>query len=199
MRASPESRTHVVLLLVVLAFAFQGSRGLWEPDEGFYGAAAAEMFDHGGWLVPTLEGRPFLDKPPLVYWGSIVGMHLLGRNEWGLRFPLAVALVLAALAVGGIARTLWNDEAGTLATWVYATSLGPFLAANVLTPDTLLAAAVAGFYLGYVRAEAADDSRRRLLWWLFAGLCAGLGILAKGPALLLWVAPAPVHLIARQW
>lgn len=54
----------LLLLLIVLAFAFQGSRGLWEPDEGFYGAAAAEMFDRGEWLVPTLEGRPFLDKPP---------------------------------------------------------------------------------------------------------------------------------------
>lgn len=192
------SRRGLVLLLIVLALVFQGSRGLWEPDEGFYGAAASEMFDRGDWLVPTLEGRPFLDKPPLVYWGGIVGMHLLGRNEWGLRLPLAVALVLAALAIGGIGRTLWNEQVGVVAALVYATSLGPFLAANVLTPDTLLAAAVAGFYLGYVRAEAADDSRGRLSGWLLAGFAAGLGLLAKGPALLLWAAPVPVHLIWRR-
>lgn len=186
------------LLLLAFALAFQGTRGLWEPDEGFYGAAAAEMFDRGDWLVPTLEGRPFLDKPPLVYWGGIVGMRLLGRNEWGLRLPLALALVLAAMAVGGIGRTLWNERVGALAALLYATSLGPFLAANVLTPDTLLAGAVAGFYLGYVRAEAADAARGRLGGWLLAGLAAGLGLLAKGPALLLWAAPVPVHLICRR-
>lgn len=125
-------------------------------------------------------------------------MHLLGRNEWGLRFPLAVALVLAALAVGGIARTFWGKEPSRVAALAYATSLGPFLAANVLTPDTLLAATVAGFYYGYVRAEAAASSRGRVTGWLLAGLAAGLGLLAKGPALLLWAAPVPVHLLLRR-
>ncbi len=187
-----------LLLILLLALVFQGSRGLWEPDEAFYGVAAAEMFDGGSWLVPMLEGRPFLDKPPLVYWGSVAGMQLLGRNEWGLRLVHALAFVLAALAVGGIGRTLWDRDTGRWAALVYATSLGPFLAANVLTPDMLLAAAVAGFYLGYVRAEAAEEWRERLGAWLLAGLAAGLGLLAKGPALLLFAAPSFVHLAWRR-
>jgi 4-amino-4-deoxy-L-arabinose transferase-like glycosyltransferase len=196
-RAVPDWRLTCCLILA-LALAFQGSRGLWEPDEGFYGTAAAEMYDSGSWLVPTLDGRPFLDKPPLIYWGGIVGMHLLGRNEWGLRLVHALAFWLAALAIGGLASAFWDAVTGRVAALLYATTLGPFLAANVLTPDTLLAAAVAGFYLGYVRAEAATESRSRRYAWLLAGIAAGLGLLAKGPAMLLFAAPILVHLVLRR-
>jgi len=192
------SRAALWLLLLAFALAAQGTRGLWEPDEGFYGATAGEMFDAGEWLVPRLQGHPFLDKPPLVYWSGIAGMRLLGRNEWGLRLGHAIALLLAALAIGGIARTLWDRRTGDLATVVYVTSLGPFLAANVLTPDTLLAAAVAGFYLGYVRAETAESPRERRNAWLLAGFAAGLGLLAKGPAMLLFAAPLVVDLFWRR-
>src|SRR5262245_28461078 len=59
----------LVLLAALLAFSFQGSRGIWEPDEGFYVNAALGMVRTGDWIVPTLNGAPFLDKPPLHYWG----------------------------------------------------------------------------------------------------------------------------------
>src|SRR5262249_32738243 len=41
---------------------------LFEPDEGRYAEIAREMLARGEWVVPYLQGEPYLDKPPLLYW-----------------------------------------------------------------------------------------------------------------------------------
>src|SRR5947209_5550986 len=51
-----------VLLYPCLSFP------LFEPDEGRYAQIPREMLQAGEWVVPTLQGRPYLDKPPLLYW-----------------------------------------------------------------------------------------------------------------------------------
>src|SRR5947209_6390710 len=41
---------------------------LLEPDESRYAEIPREMMQRGELLVPYLEGKPYLDKPPLLYW-----------------------------------------------------------------------------------------------------------------------------------
>lgn len=190
----------VVATVLVLALAFQGTRGLWEPDEGFYANAALGMLRTGDWWIPRLNGEPFLDKPPVLYWGIAGGMALLGVDEWGARLANALLFAATALLVGALGRRMRGGErSGEVATLAYATSLAPFLAANVLTPDTSLAACVVFVYYAYWRATAdASTAARSRLWWLAAGLGAGLGILAKGPALLVFLPPLAAHLLWQR-
>ena len=56
----------VVAVALFCGFVFLGSRGLGDPDEGRYGAAALEMLSTGDPLTPTLGGAPHLTKPPLT-------------------------------------------------------------------------------------------------------------------------------------
>ena len=59
----------VVLLLGIYCFAFQGERGLFEPDEGRYSAVALQMIKSNDWLTPrTHPQQEHLTKPPLTYW-----------------------------------------------------------------------------------------------------------------------------------
>ena len=63
----------VGLLLLALAAYLPGLRALppVEFDESRYAEAAREMAAAGtlrAWVIPTIEGRPRLNKPPLVYW-----------------------------------------------------------------------------------------------------------------------------------
>ena len=48
-----------------------------------------EMNDHGEWLTPWVNGKPRLQKPPLLYWAILLnyklfGVHLLSARIWGV-------------------------------------------------------------------------------------------------------------------
>jgi 4-amino-4-deoxy-L-arabinose transferase-like glycosyltransferase len=184
-------------VVLALALAFQGTRGLWEPDEGRNVNIALGMLESGDWLVPRLNGAPYLDKPPLHFWTVAAGMSLLGAGEWGARLLHGLLFAATAGLVGALGSRLWDRPTGRRAALVYATSILPFVAGNVLTPDTPLAACGAALAYAYWRAET-SAGRERTGWWLLAGLAAGLGLLAKGPALLVLLPPFALHLALRR-
>jgi len=181
-----------IAVLLLLAFAFQGTRGLWEPDEGFYANAALGMIDSGDYLVPRLNGAPFLDKPPLIYWLQAAGVRLLGRSEWGLRLGHALLFAASALLVGATARRA-SPVAVVDASLLYATLPLAFIAANVLTPDTPLAFGLALALYGLARLETRSAHESSRLGWMLAGLGFAVALLAKGPAALPFAAAALVH------
>ncbi len=193
-------RTLIAILpAVVLGLAWQGSRGLWEPDEGRNTNIALGMVESGDWLVPRLNDDPYLDKPPLHFWTVAASMMLLGVNEWGARVPNGLFFVATAALVWALGRRMWDQRAGQWSAWVYATTLAPFAAANVVTPDTPLAAFVVLLVYAYWRADCDGhgSGAARCGWWLLAGAAVGLGLLAKGPAMLVFLPPLALHLAVR--
>jgi 4-amino-4-deoxy-L-arabinose transferase-like glycosyltransferase len=184
----------------VLGLAWQGSRGLWEPDEGRNANIALGMLVSGDWMIPRLNGAPYLDKPPLHFWSVASSMRLLGVNEWGARVPNAVFFVTGAVLVWALGHRMWDQRAGRASAWIYATTLAPFAAANVVTPDTGLATFVLLLAYSYWRAEYDGSASRlaRCAWWLLAGVAVGLGFLTKGPAVLVFLPPFALHLAIRR-
>lgn len=188
----------VALVAVLFAFSFQGSRGIWDPDEGFYSNVAVGMLESGDWLVPRLNGEPFLDKPPLLYWTMAGAMRLFGVNEWAARAPHALWFAATALILGALAARWWGRRAGMITVGVYAGSLAPFVAGNIVTPDTPLAFASALAYYLYWRLEEVSRLGPRLGWGALLGGSLGLGFLAKGPAILVLAAPLALHALVRR-
>src|SRR5262245_8772063 len=87
-------------LLLVLAFAFQGSRPLYDADEGRYTTIALNMLDSGDYVVPRLDpDHPHYAKPPMAYWALAGSFALFGANEWAARVPSALAFVCSGLLV----------------------------------------------------------------------------------------------------
>jgi 4-amino-4-deoxy-L-arabinose transferase-like glycosyltransferase len=126
------------LALAVYAFAFQGTRSLWEPDEGRYTAVALEMSRLGDYVIPRLNHESVhLTKPPLTYWLMSISMQVFGQHEWAARLPNALAFIATVLVVAAIGRRI-TPRAALPAPLVYALSLLPVAAANVISTDTLL-------------------------------------------------------------
>jgi 4-amino-4-deoxy-L-arabinose transferase len=171
--------------LLAYALAFQGSRALWEPDEGRYVAIAARMLRSGDFIVPAFNAQtPHFAKPPLTYWAIAAGLKLCGWNEWGARLANALAFVATVLVVYALAKRLTPRRAW-LPPLAYATFPLPFLAANMVTTDTLLALFEAVGVLGFVdwwrlRGQTGGRRARWLMWLGFA-----LAFLTKGPPSLL--------------
>ena len=171
----------VLALLLVVAFAFQGSRPVFEPDEGRYTDVALTMLDLGVWLVPHIDiEHEHFTKPPFIYWALAASFELFGRNAWAARLPNALGFVLTGLLVLGLARHLAHRDP-TLAVCVWATMLGPVIAANIVSTDTILALweTLAMYAWACARAERGAVRRGRyiaLMWTAF-----GLAMLTKGP------------------
>lgn len=185
---------------LVIGLAFQGSRALWEPDEGRYTAVAHTMIETGDWWVPRLDPEhPHLTKPPLTYWAVAASFELLGSHEWAARLPNALAFAAAAVAVFVIAQGLALPSPW-LASGLWMTLLGPVGAANVVTTDTLLTLwetlAVAGFVSSGALSASGPRLRRggiTVMWLGFA-----LAFLTKGPPGLLPLAAIVVWSLWRR-
>lgn len=89
------SLIHLILFLAVYLIPL-GVRPLISPDETRYAEAAREMLDSGDWVVPRLNGVCYFEKPVLGYWAFAASMKVFGRNAFALRFPSALATLLAA-------------------------------------------------------------------------------------------------------
>lgn len=187
-------RTALVALLVVVAFAGQGERALWEPDEGRYVCVALQMLRLGDWDTPMLNHEvPHFSKPPLTYWLLASSLKLFGSNELAARTPNTLAFAATALLLVWLGRRL-TPSSRLLPAIVYATSIFPFVAANIITTDTLLTlwetVAVAGFVRLWV--DRRDDGA--LVMWLGFGLA----FLTKGPPGLLPLLAIIAFVVARR-
>src|SRR5436189_6381052 len=71
LRPPPLRHTLFVILIALAALmhvATIGSGDLYSQTEGQYAGAAREMVETHHWLLPTNDGLPRLQKPPLIYW-----------------------------------------------------------------------------------------------------------------------------------
>jgi 4-amino-4-deoxy-L-arabinose transferase-like glycosyltransferase len=172
----------LLALALLLGLAFQGSRGLWEPDEGRYTNVALQML-HSGDFVTLRRNETALHftKPPLTYWAIAGSVATFGRNEWAVRLPMALAYVLTVLLAFRLGKQ-FVPERPWLPALIYATSPIPFFAANTVNTDTVLAAMEALAVACYAQARFGKAGAR----WLDAmWACFGLAFLTKGPPSLL--------------
>lgn len=176
----------VLGLALLLGLLFQGTRGVWGPEEGRFTNVAVQMLDSGDWLLPRRHPEQELPSPPMTYWLLAASMELFGRNEWALRVPSALAFALTALLSLLIGRRL-VPRRPWLPPVLFVSSFVPFAAANLINPDFVLTFWLTLAVYAYVelwhKAHRPEASYWRLLFWV--GL--GGGFLTKG-----WIALLPL-------
>jgi 4-amino-4-deoxy-L-arabinose transferase len=178
-------RARLLLLSLCVAFAFQGSRGLYETTEGRYAEVGREMVAAGDWMTPRLDGRPHWTKPPLAYWSIAASLEIVGRNTWAARVPGAAALVAATMGVALLGAAMWDALTGQLAALIFLTCPFVVAGANVVSPDMLLAGWEVLAVLCFWRAVRATTPRAERGWIVLMWAAFGLAFLTKGtPGLL---------------
>ncbi len=196
--ADPTSRTAwpaLVVSALLLAALQLWLRPLLPVDETRYLSVAWEMWSHGNWLVPHLNGEPYSHKPPLLFWLIHASWALFGVSEIAARL-LPVLLSLLALWLSALlAGRLWPARAAAVRRLVPWLLLGGLFWNNFFSLvqfDLLLVVAALLAWLGVLEAVEAP-----LRGWLLVGIGIGVGILAKGPVILLPALPA--MLTAPWW
>jgi 4-amino-4-deoxy-L-arabinose transferase-like glycosyltransferase len=194
------------LLWAVLLAASLALRPLIPPDETRYASVAWEMWRGGDLLVPHMNGLPYSDKPPLLFWCIQLAWGALGVHGWVARLVPALFGLASLALVAGVARELWpqRPEVARRAPLVL---VGLVLWAGLtgaLMFDLLLAFFVTAGVWALLVAR-----RRPLAGWALFAIAVGLGVLTKGPVALVptlavalaapWWAPSPPAGGWRGW
>ena len=191
--------TDVLLLCLLIGscFAFMlPNRPLSVPDEARYAEIPREMLVSHDFITPRINGIPYFEKPPLVYWMQAASLKTFGLNEEAARLPTALMALLGCLATYFTARKLYDRRTGIFAALILSTSLLYFTLARVVTLDmitsVLLSLALFSFILGVKM-----NPRYYYLTYIFSALTVlskGLiGIIFPGSIIFIWL------LLTRHW
>jgi 4-amino-4-deoxy-L-arabinose transferase-like glycosyltransferase len=178
-RIGERAKTHLLLLLSLLwvCFGLVG-HAPWKPDELQTISIVKHFLEGGSWVVPTMAGEPFLEKPPLYYlsaaafaklFSPLLAVHDAARLATGLWMALTLTLV------GMTGRELWGLGSGRQATLIFLGSIGLVFSAHTLNPDV---AGLTGYAMSFYALALAPRKPGRA--GLLLGTGAGIGFLARG-------------------
>lgn len=181
-RAADRAVIAIILVATVVRIVFAGAIGLG-IDESYMVAAGR-----------TLEWSYF-DHPPLSWWLSRgASLAFFSEDPFLVRLPFVVLFAFTTWFLHRLTSLLYRPWAGVWAAG--AVTLAPMLgitSATWVLPDGPLDFALAGFALAGAHAVL-GRARWPLLWWLLAGICAGLAVMSKYSAVLV-LAGLPLFLI----
>jgi 4-amino-4-deoxy-L-arabinose transferase-like glycosyltransferase len=191
----------IILIAIACASLFfrLGALPLSGSDEPRYARIAQEMLEQGRWVTPLLEGKPWLEKPPLFYWITIPFYAVFNVSETTARLGPALCALITVLAVFWLGGATWSRRAGFLAGAILLTSLGfvgfgrgastdmPFTCCFTLSLALL---AHAGKLPSAMWSGSPEPLGAQAPVWqtLLAYIFLGLAVLAKGPVAIILVA-----------
>jgi len=164
-------------LALVALFSGSGSVALKEPDEGRNAEVAREMIERGDFIVPHLDGLPYLDKPVFFFASAALAIGALGPTELAARLPSLLFTLATVLLVVQLARTRFGTEEALLAGLVLATAPLALAFARIVIFDAVMmfwvSLSCVAFHLGF--------QARGRGWPLLGWTAAGFAVLTKGP------------------
>ena len=176
----------IALAAILLVYLLScGVPRLFDQIDGQYAGAAREMMARGDWLTPTQNGVPRLQKPPLVYWCEALSMSLFGVNEFGARFPVALATMGWFLATGLVAqRVVGSWAAGLAGPLILAMFTGTFFFTHLVMPEPFLSCFLVFSFWALLQAVHAEKLPKRHgevnRWLMTAWAFIALSTLSKG-------------------
>jgi 4-amino-4-deoxy-L-arabinose transferase-like glycosyltransferase len=168
---------------LILIFALWITPGLvgrdpWKADEPYSFGIVYHMIQTGDWVVPSLTGEPFLEKPPLFFVTAAVfgrlfspPLDLVDATRLAAAFYMFLAILFFALT----ARELYGKEYGAIAAILLIGCVHLQVNAHKLITDVGLFAGFAIAFYGFALC-----GRRRTAGGFWIGTGTGIGFLSKG-------------------
>ncbi|CAN5832520.1 glycosyltransferase family 39 protein [soil metagenome] len=178
------NRLRWIAIVWIVVFWRLGYPTLLDPDEAHYAQLTREMLQSHHWLVPMLDGAPFIDKPVLFHWLQGLSIWILGESEFAVRLPSALA------AIGTFAFVRWLGVAlfgASVAEWgalMFATLPLTFMLSSIALFDMVFAFFLFGSVACLVRAAVGRDRRLEMVGYGLLSFAA----MTKGPVALLLIA-----------
>lgn len=189
----PIFRSSTILLLGLSVWLFLSIfiRPMSIPDEGRYADISRWMFESGDWLIPRINGVPFMHKPPLLHWLTTGLMEIFGSHIWVARIIPTLSGLMILLGLFLFTKKYINERVAQISVAVLATSLLFYGCAEYINHDILVASWIT--ITVFCFADFILSGKKSILFLgYFACACAFLskgliGVLIPGMIILPWM------------
>jgi 4-amino-4-deoxy-L-arabinose transferase-like glycosyltransferase len=172
-----------LLVIVFAALVFLGCvispPSLMDDVDAVHAQLARNILTSGDWVIPHLDGVPYVEKAPLLYWLIAVDFRILGVRDWAARLPIALGAILLCCVTFRFGRWAFGELAGLFAGLALATCAGLFLFTRVLIPDVLLTLCVCVAMWSFQRLLEEDEPHPRR-WAALLAASVAAGVMFKG-------------------
>ncbi len=163
-------------MLLVAAAVFGGCMisppSLMDDVDAVQAQIARNMLTSGDWVTARLDGVPYLEKAPLIYWLIAASFKVFGAVDWAARIPIVLAALALAWLTTAFGMWAFSGRAGFYAGLCISTCFGLFLFTRILIPDVMLTGAICLSMWAFLRAidvEEPHPGRWALILWASVG------------------------------
>lgn len=200
-----------VLLLLCLAVYLPGLASIpaIDRDEARFAQASRQMLESGDWVMPRVQDRPRLNKPPLVYWLQAGSAWVFSGGDavrdaiWMYRVPSVLAATGTVFLTWLLAWRLSGPSVAFLAGSLLAVSpLVAFDAHQARADQVLLFFTTAAMACLWVCWHAPHRGRHPGWGWVLTfWFAVAAGVMTKGPItpLIAGLAVLCICLVGRSW
>ena len=177
----------VFLLLVLIS-----NRGiinyllpLMDKTEARYAEIARIMVETNNWILLQIDyDIPFWAKPPLSTWLSAISIKAFGLYEFYIRLPYLITSVVIILFISRYDKI--ENKIFFLTPLILLLMPEFYLHAGVVSTDTMLNFSIVLVMLSFWEAISKESAPK---WWYLFFIGIGLGLLSKGPIILILTIP----------
>ena len=124
-------------LTLIVTLVGIGNYGLYEPHEGHFAMVGQEMLWRNDWITPHLNGSPYLNKPPLLYWLIATSTKIFGSTEFAARLPISLSGWVGIIVAWKWTRELWGISSSRITALMLSVTLGWFIFTHQILIDVL--------------------------------------------------------------
>ena len=151
---------------------------LLDDADATHAQAAKEMLQRHDWVTLHVDGVRYLEKAPLLYWLVAISYRVFGINQFAVRVPTALAVVLLAWLVYAYGRWAYSARAGWYAAAISTSCVGMFLFTRIMIPEAWLTLLCTLAHYCFGRAFFGTERDKRLYYGCYAAMA--LAVLTKG-------------------
>ncbi len=146
---------------------------------------ALAMIQSGNWINPELAGEKYYKKPPLINWMIATSFTLTGNtSEFSARLPSALTVLCFALLIVLMPSGFLTHPGKIICAMIFLSSLGIIDKGRLIEIDGAYTAITGMAVLSWLNFRTLKSSG--WLLWIVPGIFLGLGLLLKGPLILVF-------------
>ena len=181
-RAGPAPLQLYLIVILFAAAVYAGCMisppSLMDDVDAVQAQIARNMLTSGDWVTARLDGIPYMEKAPLIYWLMAICFKLFGAYDWVARIPVVLGAIALAWITAAFGRWAFGRLAGLYSGLCVSTCIGLFLFTRILIPDVMLTANIALSMWAFLRTID-EQERRSRLWALILAASLGVSLLWK--------------------